>query len=48
MLIGSKECLYEMGKGLVKKYRLDRAVPCDLSESKTIVKDKSSQEKLPS
>lgn len=43
VLIGGKDHLYEMGKGLVKKYRLDRAVSCNLSESKTIVKNKSSQ-----
>ena len=39
--MAGKDAVYEMYKGLVKKYRLDRAIPCDLVESKSMGKIKS-------
>ena len=38
VLIGGIEQLYQMGKGLVRKYRLDRAIECSLAESKKMKK----------
>ena len=38
MIMGGKDAVYEMCKGVVKKYRLDRAIPCDLVESKSMKK----------
>jgi hypothetical protein len=38
VIFADSNSLYEMGKGLVRRYRLDRAQPIVYSESKTIKK----------
>lgn len=42
VLIGSQDALYEMGKRIVRKYHLDRAQECNLSDSKNMTKSMSS------
>jgi hypothetical protein len=42
VLVGGRETLFEVCKGVVRKYRLDRAQPCSLSDSKSMIKSSSS------